>query len=151
MSLEQQLQSDLVAAMRGKQADVVACIRQLKSKVQEITNQKDFSGPIDDALYQKAIVSYCKSLEKAIIELAAMGAHSQALRDKYQHEIDYLARYLPALHDAAQTKVLVEACLKQYNITDIKQSGRALGMLLKAHPGVLDPALTKQLIEAALE
>lgn len=150
MSIQQQLDDALKAAMRAKQADTVACIRQLKSKVQEATNHPDFVGPVDDALYQQVISSYAKSLEKGITEFASAGERGAALVARYKNEIAYLAQYLPQKLGRDDTQKLVEKALKDLNITDPKQSGKVLGALAKTHHGLVDLALAKQIAEALL-
>lgn len=150
MSIQQKLDDALKTAMRAKETDTVACIRQLKSKVQEATNQPGFKGPVDDALYQQVIGSYAKSLEKGIAEFASAGERGAALVARYKSEIAYLAQYLPKLLGEAETKELVKKALKDLNITDPKQSGKVLGALMKTHRGLIDPGLAKQLAESLL-
>jgi uncharacterized protein YqeY len=151
MSIEEQLNADLKEQMRAKAADTVACIRQLKSKVQETVNAKGFSGPVDDALYQKVIASYVKSLEKGISELQAAGDRGEALRARYQAEIDYLARYMPKLLGEADTLVLVKKAIAASGVNDPKQAGKVLGVLMKEHKGQIDTTLAKRLVERELQ
>ena len=150
MSIEEQLNDDLKNSMRSKATDTMACIRQLKSKVQETVNAKGFSGPVDDALYQKVIGSYTKSLEKGITELAVGGERTQALRDKYAAEIAYLNKYLPKTLDEAQTLSLVQAAVATLSTPDPKQAGKIMGMVLKDHKGEVDSALLRSLIDRVL-
>lgn len=150
MSIEEQLNEDLKTAMRSKAADTVACIRQLKSKVQETVNAKDFKGPVDDALHQKVIASYVKSLEKGISELLAAGERSQPLRDKYAAEIAYLGKYMPKMLSEAETLDLVKKAIATLGITDPKQAGKVLGVLMKEHRGSMDTHLAKTLAEKEL-
>lgn len=150
MSIEEQLNDDLKNAMRSKAADTVACIRQLKSKVQETVNAKGFSGPVDDALHQKVIASYVKSLEKAIVELQAAGERSKPLCDKYAAEIAYLGKYMPKMMSEAETLALVKKTIAALGVTDPKQAGKVLGALMKEHKGSIDAGLAKGLVEKTL-
>ena len=149
-SIEERLDADLKTYMKAREADKVTCIRQVKSKVQEAVNAKDFDGKKDDALYQRIIASYAKSLDKAIAEMLSAGEKSQALRDAYSAEITFLKQYMPALLDEAQTLALVKQAIQTQGITDIKMAGRVLGALMQGHKGSIDPTLTKKLIEAEL-
>lgn len=150
MTIEEQLNEELKTAMRAKQADTVACIRQLKSKVQEAVNAKGFSGPTDDSLFQKVIVSYTKSLEKGITELSAAGERSKPLCDKYAAEIKYLSKYLPQTLSEADTRQIVLAAVAALPTKDPKLSGKVMGGVLKDHKGKVDPALVRKLVEEAL-
>lgn len=151
MSIQQQLDDALKNAMRQKQSEIVACIRQLKSKVQEAVNQPQFKGPVDDGLYQQIITSYVKSLEKGIAEFSAAGARGEKLVAQYNREIAYLSQYLPKLLDQPEVEVLVQKTLQQMGVTDPKQAGRVLGALLKAHPNQIDPKMAKACIDRALQ
>ncbi len=149
-SIEERLDADLKTHMKARQTDKVTCIRQVKSKVQEAVNAKDFDGKKDDALYQRVLASYCKSLDKAIAEMLSAGEKSQALRDSYTAEITFLKQYMPAMLDEAQTRDLVKQTIAAQGITDVKMAGRVLGALLQGHKGSVDPALAKKIIEAEL-
>jgi hypothetical protein len=151
MSIQERLDAALKDAMRSRQADVVACIRQIKSKVQETVNQATFQGAVDDALHQQVIGSYVKSLEKGITELSAAGARSETLVARYRSEIDYLRQYLPQMLDEAATQTLVQQAIAQAGATQPRQVGQVLGMLMKEHRGRIDAALAKRLAEAALQ
>jgi uncharacterized protein YqeY len=150
MSIQETLEAALKDAMRSKAVDTVACIRQLKSKVQEAVNQPDFKGKVDDALYQQVIASYVKALEKGIGEFAAAGDRGKPLVERYRTEIAYLSQYLPKMLGEADTRVLVEQAIAALKITDPKQSGRVIGELMKKHKGRIDTGLAKQLAESLL-
>ena len=149
-SIEERLDADLKMYMKARETDKITCIRQVKSKVQEAVNAKDFDGKKDDALYQKVIASYSKSLDKAIAEMLSAGEKSQALRDSYTAEINFLKQYMPAMLDETQTRALVKQTIAAQGITDVKMAGRVLGALMKEHKGSIDPALAKKVIEGEL-
>jgi len=149
MSIETELDSQLKDAMRAKDKPLIACIRQVRSKMQEKTNALDFTGEVNDALYVQVIGSYVKSINKAIVEMAAAGERTEELRDQYQAEVDFLQKYLPTLLGEAQTKSLVDATIASIGITDPKQSGRVMGVIMGKHKGEVDPALVKRLVAAA--
>lgn len=150
MSIQAQLDTELKDAMRAKDADLVACIRQLKSKVQETTNAADFKGPVDDALYQRVIGSYSKSLEKGMAELAAGGERGAALVTKYQAEIDYLKKYMPKQLSESEALVVVKAAIAETGAQSSKQSGQVMGAVMKTHKGLIDAGLVKRLVEKEL-
>ncbi len=150
MSIEAQLDGALKDAMRAKDADRVACIRQVRSKVQEAMNAPDFKGPSDDAFYQRIIASYVKSLEKSMVELAQGGERSKPLRDKYEAEVTYLKAYLPKQLSEAETKALVDKTIASLGAGP-GQAGKVMGAIMKDHKGQVDSALVKRLAEEALK
>lgn len=150
MSLEDQLTTDLKEAMRRKDADVVACIRQIRSKVQEAKTAKGFSGEIDDELYRSVIRAYVKSLRKAIEEFAAAGERAQELRTRYEAELSYLDKYMPRQLGEHETRDLVRKTIEELGVTDPKQSGRVMGAIMKAHKGQVDASLARRLVDEVL-
>lgn len=150
MSIEQTLDQQLKEAMRAKDKAKVACIRQVRSKLQEAQNQPDFRGPTDDALLQQVIASYVKQLEKSVTELAAGGERSLSLRTQYAEEVSFLRQFLPAQLDAQAIKKLAAAQIAKDNVTDVRQAGKVVGALMKAHRGQLDAAKAKAVVQALL-
>ena len=151
MTIERQLDDDLKSAMRGQEAGKVACIRSVKSKVKEATTAKGFSGPADDALYRRVIVSYVKQLRNALPELEAAGEKGRALVESYSAEIAYLERYLPKLLGEAETRELVKRTIAELGATDPKRSGQVMGAVMKQHRESVDPALVKAIVEESLK
>lgn len=150
MSIEQQLGEALKDAMRAKDKSLIACIRQVRSKVQEAVNAKGFSGEVDDALYQNTIGAYIKSLKKGIEELEAAGSRSEELRTSYAAEIAYLEQFLPQLKSEEETRELVRAAIAQGGVTDVKQVGKVMGLVMKEHKGEVDAGLVRALAEQEL-
>ncbi len=151
MTIAAQLDDDLKTGMRSRNSDRVACIRQLRSKVQEAVNAKDFKGETDDALYQKVINAYIKQLDNGIEQMGGAGERGKLLSDKYRAEIAYLSQYLPTLMDAESTRKVVRQALAELAMTDPKQAGRVLGHVLKQHKGLVDPAVARPIIAAEMK
>jgi uncharacterized protein YqeY len=150
MTIEQQLNEALKDAMRARDQALVACVRQVKSKLQEAVNAKDFKGDVDDALYQKVIGSYIKSLNKGIEELEAAGTRGDELRSKYAAEVTYLERFLPRLKNEAETREIVRAAIAGAGISDAKEIGKLMGVVMKQHKGEVDATLVRKLAEEQL-
>jgi uncharacterized protein YqeY len=150
MAIEDELAAELKDAMRRKDSGTVACIRFVKSKIQEAVTAKGFQGRADDELYRRIISSYVKSLQKGIQELEAAGDRSRDLRDQYAAEIVYLERYLPKLLGADETAEIVRGKVAELGVTDPKRSGQVVGAILKEHKGEVDPALVRRLVDEAL-
>ncbi len=150
MSIGTDLGEALKSAMRAKEADRVACIRQVRAKMQETVNAVGFKGEIDDDLHKKVIGSYVSSLTKAIQELLPAGERSQKLRDRYAAEISYLEQYLPKRLGEPQTRALVAEAITELGVTDPKQAGRVIGAVMKGRKGEVDAKLVRQLVEESL-
>ncbi|MGH7806036.1 MAG: GatB/YqeY domain-containing protein [Candidatus Binatia bacterium] len=150
MTLAEQLDDDLKAAMRAHEAGTVACIRSVKAKVKEATTAKGFTGPVDDALHRRVIVAYVKQLKNALPELEAGGDKGRALIESYGGEIAYLERYLPKLLGRAETTEIVRKVIADTGVTDAKRAGQVMGAVMKQHRESVDPALVKAIVEQLL-
>ena len=150
MSIEQTLSQALKDAMRSRDPGRVACIRQIKARVQEAQNAEGFSGTLDDAMYQQVIGSYIKQLKKGMVQMDANSERGQTLISQYRAEVDYLRAYLPQPKDEAATRQLVCQALADTGVTDTKQAGQVVGLLIKQHADTLDVGLTKRLVIEAL-
>lgn len=149
-TLLETLQSHLVAALKGHDAERASCVRQVKAKLQETMNAPGFTGEATDELVSAVIGSYVKSLEKSIVELKAAGDKGLDLVDKYGGEIAYLRQFLPALMDGPATRSLVEKTLATLGVSDPKQAGRVMGAILKDNKGKVDTQLLKQTLAELL-
>jgi uncharacterized protein len=149
-TIQERLDTDLKNGMRAKDADRVACIRQVRAKAQATTNEADFKGPTDDAFYMKVISGYIKSLEKGITELAVGGDKSLPLRKKYEAEIAYLSQYLPRRMSEPETRILVQEAIGKLSATSTKDTGKVMGAIMKDHKDSVDATLVKQLINELL-
>ncbi len=151
LSIAEQLSSDLKDAMRARDKARLACIRGLKSKLQDRTNAKDFDGKVDDALHVTVIGAQVKSLKKGIAELEVAGDQGAALRAQYQTEIDYFQQFLPQLLDEAATATLVKAAIAESGASEPKDTGRVMGSIMKSHRGKVDAQIVKKLVGEALQ
>ena len=150
MSIDEQLTAEMKDGMRNKDKDPVACIRQVKAKLQEAVNAPNFNEPVDDALLQKVIGTYCKSMQKGIDELASAGDRSRELRDKYQTEITYLSQFLPKKLSLEETRALVQQIVAKTGAKDPKDSGRVMGVLMKEHRDSVDAGMAKTIVQQLL-
>jgi uncharacterized protein YqeY len=150
MNIEAQLSQALKDAMRARDQHLVACIRQVKAKMQERVNAKGFKGEVDDALYQQVIGSYIKSLKKGIEELEAAGERGAQLRAKYESEIVYLEGFLPAMKSEEETRDLVDKAIASLGISEAKEIGKLIGVIMKEHHGAVDATVVRRLAESAL-
>lgn len=150
MSIERQLDDELKAAMRARDQGKIACIRGVRAKVKEATTAKGFSGPTDDALFQRVIAAYVKQLRNALPELEAAGERGVELRAGYEAEVAYLDAYLPAKLDEASTRKLVDEAIATLGVSDPKRAGQVMGAIMKQHRDSVDPAIVKRLVDEKL-
>lgn len=151
MSIQEELTAELRSAMKEKDAARRDVIRQVQTEVATAKSHPDFSGEVDDALYQKVIASYVKKMDKSREEYAAMGERGEQMADKLAFEVEYLSRWLPQKLDEEATRRLVVEAIADLGVAgDEKAAGRVTGHLMKSQGDDLDGGLVNRLVREEL-
>jgi uncharacterized protein YqeY len=124
MPLIDQVQQDMVAAMKGRQEARLSAIRMVKAALMKA--KVDSPKPLDEA----AEMAILKQLIKQRIDAAEMfrkaGRNEQA--DKEEAERVLIEAYLPASASEAEIDAAVEAAFSETGATALKQ----MGVVMKA-------------------
>jgi hypothetical protein len=124
MPILDQLQKDLVAAMRAKEEARLSAIRMIKTALQKAI--ADSPKPLDDAAEQQIL----KILVKQRIDAAEMfrkaGREEQALKEEAEKKI--VESYLPAAASEDEMLAAVESAIAETGATTSKQ----MGLVMKA-------------------
>ena len=125
MSLSEQLQKDLVAAMKAKEEVRLSAVRMIKTALQK-ANVADLSKPLNEAAEQQLL----KSLVKQRVESADMFRKGgrEELADKEDAERKIIEAYLPASASEEDIENAVAAALAETGATAAKQ----MGIVIKA-------------------
>lgn len=151
MTIQEQLSTELRAAMKEKDAPRRDVIRQVQTEVATAKSNPDFSGEIDDSFYQKVISSYVKRMDKSREEYAALGERGEEMADKLAFEVEYLSRWLPEKLDENETRRLVVDAIEELDVSgDEKAAGRVTGHLMKTRGEDLDGGLVNRLVREEL-
>ena len=143
----EKIQNDYIQAMKNKEilkkSALNYLIAQIKNKKIEL--QRDPNDEEIISLIKKEV----KSLSEAISFLEKANKPEELQEEKEKKLI--LDPYLPATLNEEQTKSLIEAAIRNLNITDLKtQRGLLMKELMAAHKTELDPALLNSLINTML-
>jgi len=150
MSVESDIQDRLKEAMRAKDARTADCIRMIKTKHMERRTAAGFKGPLDDNLWLDVIASYQKQLRKSREEYVAVGERGADAVAQIDFEIGFCAKFLPKAASDDEVRTIVRETVARLGVSDVKQSGRVVGDIMKAHKGKLDPASVKRIVEEEL-
>ncbi len=150
MRIEEDLQAELVKAMKARDALTLNVVRQIRSRVKEATTARGFEGEVDDALHLAVIQRYCKQMAKALPDYEAAGERGAAMVEQLKGELQYLEKYLPRRLDEAATRALVTEVVASTGAQDRSQMGRVMGAIMGAHRDSVDPGLVKRLVNEAL-
>ena len=124
MSILDQLQKDLVASMRAKDAARLSAIRMIKAALMKA--KVDSPKPLDDAAEQQIL----KSLVKQRLDAADMfrkgGREESAQKEEAEKLI--IDSYLPAGASEAEITAAIDAAIAETGATTAKQ----MGLVMKA-------------------
>jgi uncharacterized protein len=124
MSLLEQLQKDLVAAMKAREEAHLSAIRMIKTALQKA--RADSPKPLDDTAEQQIL----KSLVKQRIDAAEMfrkgGREELAVKEEAEKKI--IESYLPAPASEEETLAAINAAIEETGATSAKQ----MGLVMKA-------------------
>ena len=124
MPILDQLQKDLVAAMKAKEEARLSAIRMIKTALQKAT--ADSAKPLDDAAEQAVL----KILVKQRIDAAEMFRKGDRpeLADKEEAELKLIESYMPAAPSEEEIEAAIAAALAETGVTSAKQ----MGVVMKA-------------------
>ena len=124
MPLIDQVQKDMVAAMKSKDEARLSAIRRIKAALMKA--KVDSPKPLDDA----AEMAILKSLMKQRTDAAEMfrkgGREEQAVKEESERAI--IEAYLPAGASDAEIDAAIAAALAETGVTSLKQ----MGVVMKA-------------------
>jgi uncharacterized protein len=124
MPILDQLQKDLVTAMKAKEEARLSAIRMIKTALQK--GAADAAKPLDDAAEQQIL----KILVKQRIDAAEMfrkaGREEQAQKEEAEKKI--VESYLPAAASEEEMLAAVESAIAETGATTAKQ----MGLVMKA-------------------
>jgi uncharacterized protein YqeY len=119
MSLAEQIQKDIVTAMKSKDELRLSVLRMVKSALQlkEVEKMRPLDGPESIQLLQ----TLAKQRKESIDQFAKGGR--QDLVDKETNELKILESYLPAGASPAEMDAAITKAITDTGATSIKQMG----------------------------
>jgi uncharacterized protein len=146
MALKDQLDADLKAAMRDKDAVKLSVVRMLKSaiKYREIEVMK----PLDDAGVLQVITQEIKRHKDSVEQYRA--GNRADLVEKEEAEIAILQGWLPTQLTEAEVRARVDAVVQQVGAKGPKDMGAVMKALLPEVQGKADGKLVSELVKARL-
>jgi len=150
MPIEQDLRKLLTESMKARDLRTADAVRMINTKVMERRTAKGFSGQVDDALYTDVISAYKKSLVKAREEFLAAGDRGKQQAEDLAWEIAFCERFLPKGLSHDELVAAVRAAIAATGATDVKQAGRVVGEVMKAHKGKVEPGEVKKVVDVEL-
>ena len=136
MALEQQIQEDIKAAMKAKDAVAMAATRAIKGEILLFKTSGAGAGEVTDGDVLKMIQKLIKQRRESAEQYAAAGR--QELADNELAEAAVMEKYLPKQLPVEEVRAKVQEIIAQVGATSIKDMGKVMGAANKALAGLSD-------------
>jgi uncharacterized protein len=146
MSLKEQLNEDMKAAMKGKQTDRLSTIRQLRSAIKN--KEIELRHEIDDDTIL-AVISTLVKQRRESAELYRSNGRPE-LADKEESELVVLQHYLPAQLSEDELRALVSEVIAATGATSIKDIGKVMPVVMTKTKGSAEGRLVNQVVRELL-
>lgn len=146
MSLVQELDKDIIEAMKAKDSVKLSTLRGVKSamKLQSIDHKKE----INDELLIEVVSKEIKTRSESIKEFEK--GSRQDLIDKTQIEVEILSKYLPEQLTEEEIKEIIDKVFIEVNPSGIKDMGKIMGVITPLVKGKADMGKISNLIRNRL-
>jgi len=144
--LKEQIEKDLIEAMKAKDETKLIVLRGLKSAIKNSEIQKQKELIEEDIL---GVIQNQIKTRKDSIELYKQGEREE-LAQKEQAEIDILVPYLPEQMSEVEIRQLVQKAVETTGATGMQEMGKIMGALIPQVKGKADPSLVSQIVKEEL-
>ena len=117
-----QIQKDLVAAMKAKDEARLSCLRMMKTALKLRETEK--MGPLDDKESQQVLTTLIKQRKESVEQFTKGGR--QEMADKEAAEIAVIESYLPKAASEADIAAGVKAVIAEMGSPTMKEMGTVM-------------------------
>lgn len=148
MSLEQQVNNDIKAAMLAKEKEKLNALRAIKSAILLLKTEKGGSTE----LTTEAEMGLIQKLVKQRKESAELykAQNRQDLYDEEMAQYEVIAQYLPKQLSVDEIKAVVQGLIAEHNISGIKEMGKLMGLTTKKLAGQADNKTIADVVKGLL-
>jgi len=147
-SILEQIQIDMTAAMKARDADTLSTLRMLKSALMEAKTKKPKDASLGRDEEIEVLQRYAKKRRETIEELRKAGRADLVARE--EQEIAVTARYLPAAMSEGDLRILVAEAIARLGAAGPRDTGKVIGDVLGKVKGSADGATVSKLVREAL-
>ena len=136
MTLEQQIQEDIKAAMKAKDTVGLAAIRAVKGEILLFKTAEGGAREVTDGDILKMIQKLIKQRKESAEQYVAAGR--QELADNEIAEAAVMERYLPKQLSAEEVETKIREIIAEVGASSIRDMGKVMGAATKALAGQAD-------------
>lgn len=136
MTLEQQIQEDIKAAMKAKDSVAMNAVRAVKGEILLFKTAEGGSGEVTDEDVLKMIRKLVKQRRESAEQYVAAGR--KELADNELAEAAVIEKYLPNQLSEAEVEANVKEIIAALGATSLKEMGKVMGAANAALAGQAD-------------
>ena len=136
MTLEQQIQEDIKAAMKAKDSVAMNAVRAVKGEIRLFKTAEGGSGEVTDEDVLKMIRKLVKQRRESAEQYVAAGR--KELADNELAEAAVIEKYLPKQLSEAEVEAKVKEMIAALGATSLKEMGKVMGAANAALAGRAD-------------
>lgn len=136
MALADQLQADLTAAMKARDADATATLRMVIAAVKNARVEAGRGGEVSDSETVELLEREAKRRRESIEAYRAAGRDE--LADKEERELAIITRYLPAQLGADELAAIVDEAIAETGASDPGDLGQVMSVVMPKVRGRAD-------------
>lgn len=147
MSLTEQINSDIKDAMRAKDKDRLAALRDIKAKL--LNEAVAGKGEVDEAKENQIIIKLHKQRIESYTVYIEQGREDLAEDEMIQAKI--IEEYMPKMMSEGEIRAKVIAAIAQTGASGPQDMGKVMGALSKALAGKADGKVIADLVKEELK
>lgn len=153
MTFKEQIEKDIIDALKKKEEQRLSILRMLKTSLQNAIIEKrskvnDLLAELTDEESIAIVKKMAKQLKESVVEFIK-GARED-LAEKTKEEIKELEKYLPAEMQIEELEKIVKETIEELQATK-EQLGKTMGAVIKKVAGRADSSRIKELLEKLLQ
>lgn len=146
MSLTDQINTDIKEAMKAREKEKLAALRDIKSKL--LNEATSGNGEVDEAKENKIIMKLHKQRMDTYNVYMEQGREDLASGEKFEAEI--IEKYMPKMMDEAEIRSEVQAVIESLGANGPQDMGKVMGTLSKKLAGKADGKLISTIVKEEL-
>ena len=147
--LADQIAQGIKDAMRAKDRDRLAALRDIKSKLMLEATKDGASDDVDDATTLAILSKLLKQRTETAVLYTEQGRADLAAEETAQAAV--IQEFLPAALTEEEIKARVTDIIAQTGATSMADMGKVMGLASKAMAGQADGKVISQFVRAALQ
>jgi uncharacterized protein YqeY len=146
VSVIQQLDQDMKAAMKQKDKETLSTIRMVRAAIKKV--QIDNRGELSDDQVLQVVMKEVKQRRDSLAEYEKAGREDLAAKEK--REIEILSAYLPKQLSEEELREIVQQAIADTGAASKKDMGKVMGAVLPKVKGRADGKQVNQLVQQLL-